>query len=284
MVQEEQGIHSGLFELRRARIRQAAIIVGASWVLAFPALAAPKAPASLPDWGGAWENAGAPENLDLFDGQTADPPGCRATTQPCRSHPPLTAAWELKYRSQLDKTAGGRLQPPSASCMPRGPPADMRTTNDVEFVLRPEEVWIFIENTPLPRRVFTDGRPHYSGREAYPTYAGDSIGHWEGDTLVVETINIKANQIIDRSGLELGPQAKLVERIRRLNKDTMEDLFTVTDPDLLTKPWVVRRLYKHQPQIFDFACAENNRNKVNADGSTDIRGADGKVLSSGIEK
>jgi hypothetical protein len=150
MVQKAQRIRPDLWKL--------ASIVGASWVLALPALAATRPAASLPDWAGSWENAGSPDNLDLFDGQTADPPGCRATTQPCRSHPPLTEAWELKYRSQLDKTAGGRLQPPSASCMPRGPPADMRTTNDIEFVLRPEEVWIFIENTPLPRRVFTDGR------------------------------------------------------------------------------------------------------------------------------
>ena len=267
-----------------AHVRNVASIVGASWVMALPALAASPSPASLPDWSGAWENAGAPENLDLFDGKTADPPGCRATTQPCRSHPPLTPAWEQKYLANLNITTGGRLQPNSASCMPRGTPANMRTTDAIEFVVRPEEVWIFIENTPLPRRIFTDGRPHYSGREAYPTYAGDAIGRWEGHTLVVETINIKDKEIIDRSGVTLSPKAKIVERIRRLDANTMEDLFTITDPEALTKPWVVRRLYRHQPQIFDFACAENNRNKVNADGSTDIRGADGKVISSGIEK
>jgi hypothetical protein len=296
MTQEKQNMHSDLLRLRWglcggrrrfpafARIRRVASIVGTSWVLALPALAATRSPASLPDWSGAWENAGAPDNLDLFDGKTADPPGCRATTQPCRSHPPLTAAWEEKYRANLRITTDGRLQPPSASCMPRGTPANMRTTDAIEFVVRPEEVWIFIENTPLPRRIFTDGRSHYSGREAYPTLAGDSIGHWEGRTLVVETVNLKPYKIIDRSGLELGPNAKIVEHIRRLDSKTMEDVFSIDDPEVLTKTWVVRRLYRKVPQMFDFACAENIRNKVNPDGTTDIRDAHGKVLSSGSDK
>jgi len=243
-------------------------------------VAAIPSPADLPDWAGAWQNAGPPVNTDLFDGGTADPPGCRALSQPCRSHPPLTSAWEERYRANLALSLAGRLPPDSTNCMPRGVPANMRTQDSIEFVVRPEQVWIFIENTHVPRRIYTDGRPHHSGPDVFPTYNGDSIGRWEGDTLVVETINLKPNAMIDRSGIYLGSKTKITERIRKVNANTMEDVYSIEDPDALARPWVVTRQYRRvgHGRIFDYACAENVRNTVAADGSTTTLGPDGKSL------
>ena len=239
-----------------------------------------RAAAALPDWSGVWQNFGPPNFTDLFDGGTAEPKGCRALAQPCRSHPPTTPAWEAKYRSQLALSLAGRLPPDSTTCLPRGTPANMRTQDSMEFVLRPEQVWIFVENIQLPRRIYTDGRPHRTGPGAFPTYAGDSIGHWEGDTLVVETVNLKPNMMIDRSGIYLSGKAKLVERWRKIDDNTIEDKYTITDPEALAKPWEVLRRYKRVPngRMFDYACAENTRNTVDEEGFTHTLGPDGKPI------
>jgi hypothetical protein len=147
-------------------------------------------------------------------------------------------------------------------------------------VLRPERVWIFIENGSQARHIYTDGRPHRRGRDAYLSYTGDSVGRWEGDTLVVETINVTPDIMIDRSGATLSAKARITERIRRLDENTMEDQFVIEDPVALTAPWKVRRLYKRVPnaRIFDYACAENQRNPIDEEGRTRTLDPSGKVI------
>jgi hypothetical protein len=245
-----------------------------------PSAAALRDPETLPDFTGVWVNYGGPENEDLFDGATSDPRGCRATSVPCRSHPPLTPAWEEKYAANLALARAGRLAPESTTCMPRGVPANMRTRDSIEFVVRPEQVWMFSENTHLPRRIYTDGRPHRSGPDAFLAYAGDSIGHWEGDVLIVETINLRQDKMIDRSGIFMSEKMKINERIRRVDADTLEDIFTIEDSEALTRPWVVKRLYRRvkDGRIFDYACAENVRNGVAEDGTTITFGSNGEVI------
>ena len=157
----------------------------------------------------------------------------------------------------------------------------MRTADGIEFVVRPEEVWVFVENNAQTRHIYTDGRGHRKGKDAYHTYTGDSIGHWEGDTLVVDTIHLRPNLSIDRSGIELSDAAHIVERFHLRDKDTFEIDYTVTDPKYLTRPWVVQRLYKRAAgggRIFDYACRENARNTIDADGVTHTLDANGKQI------
>jgi hypothetical protein len=204
------------------------------------ALAAPlPAPSSLPDFTGLYVNAGRPSNTDLFDGATSEPVGCSAAGQPCRSHPPYNATWEAKYGKEQVLARAGTLPDPLTSCMPRGTPGNMRSVDSIEFVVRPERVWIFIENANQVRHIYTDGRGHRTGKDGFDNFSGDSIGHWEGDTLVVDTVGVKGEMMIDRSGAILSNKAHIVERIRRKDPATMEDVFTIDDPVALTHPWTV---------------------------------------------
>ena len=149
--------------------------------------------------------------------------------------------------------------------------------NNYQIVQSPTSVAIIAEVIDI-RIIPLDGRPHAPSNVR--GYLGDSRGRWEGDTLVVETINLKPNAMIDRSGIYLGSKTKITERIRKVNTNTMEDVYSIEDPDALVRPWVVTRQYRRvgHGRIFDYACAENVRNTVAADGSTTTLGPDGKSL------
>lgn len=265
-----------------SRTAIALAIAGSAWsLLAWGAAAAPalRSPESLPDWTGVWQNQGPPTSTDLFDGGTGEPRGCAALSQPCRSHPPYRPDWEARYEKNLATARAGTLPDPLTRCFPRSTPGNMRSPDTIEFVPRPERTWIFIENGSQSRRIYTDGRGHRAGKDAFDDWTGDSIGHWEGDTLVVETVGVKGDEMIDRSGAILSNKARVVERIRRRDERTMEDVFTIDDPVALTGPWVVTRLYRRvNGPIYDYACAENPRNRIDASGRTLTLDAKGNVI------
>ena len=261
---------------RARRLFTSALAVGL-WATC-AAAAAPK-PETLPDWVGTWQNLGAPENNDLFDGSTGEPHGCTATRPPCREHPPYNKEWEAKYTVNLARALAGTMPDPLTKCYPRQTPGNMRTPETIEWVVRPEMTVIFVEDGSHVRRIFTDGRKHRTGKGGFLSFSGDSIGHWEGDTLVVETTNVLGEQMLDRSGAMVSSKAVFNERMRRLGPNQMEDIITINDPTSLTKPWVVRRLYKKvNGDIYDYACSENNRAKVDAEGTTHLLKPDGQIL------
>ncbi len=253
----------------------------ASTALASTALAAHlPAPESLPDWTGVWMNFGPPTSTDLFDGGTSEPRGCAALTQPCRSHPPYKPEWEARYVKNLELAKTGSMPDPLTRCYPRSTPGNMRSPDTIEFVNRPERTWIFIENGSQSRRIYTDGRGHRTGKDAFDNWTGDSVGHWEGDTLVVETTNVKGDEMLDRTGVQLSGKAVIHERFRRLDANRFEDDLVIDDPVALTGPWKVTRVYKRvKGPMYDYACAENNRNRIDpATGKTLTLDTKGNVI------
>jgi hypothetical protein len=103
------------------------------------------------------------------------------------------------------------------------------------------------------RIVPMDGRPH--GPAALRSWMGDSRGRWEGDTLVIDTINFT-----DRTSFRgAGANLHLVERLTRVDADTIEYRFTVEDPTTWTRPWTVSYpIVKTDGPIYEFACHEGN--------------------------
>jgi hypothetical protein len=95
----------------------------------------------------------------------------------------------------------------------------------------------------------------------YPTYSGDSIGKWEGDTLVVDTIGFNDKTWLDSGGLPHSEALHVVERIRRVDHDTLVDDVTIEDPMAYTKPFSAQQLYKLKPawEIQELVCNENNK-------------------------
>jgi hypothetical protein len=133
-----------------------------------------------------------------------------------------------------------------------GPPMISGTyNNNMQIVQTKDYVVIHTEMVHEARIVPLDGRPH----GAIPRWSGDSRGHWEGDTLVVETINFKGAT----SAPSTSAKTKLVERFTRTAADTIKYEFTVSDPTTLTRSWTaVEPLTRIDELIYEYACHEGN--------------------------
>jgi hypothetical protein len=252
-------------------------IAAAALALAVPSPAS----AELPDWSGVWELVGG----TLFDRATAEPPDARAGQPGAREHPPYNPEWEAKYRANIAKVAEDRFPDPVTTCgTPVGFPRIMQVVDGYEFVVTPGQTWILTENGPNALRIYTDGRAHLGEEDIWPTYTGDSVGHWDGDTLVFTTIGLRGEDgtIVDRTGAVLSDRSRGTTRLRKRADGMMEAVITIEDPVALTRPWTVTKTYRKlegDVRIMDYACAENNRNPVDpATGRTLTLDADGKPI------
>lgn len=123
--------------------------------------------------------------------------------------------------------------------------------NNLQIVQTPGYVVILNEMVHEARIIPTDGRPHGTMRR----WTGDSRGRWEGDTLVVDTINFKRETSLTGSSAS----TTLVERFTRVDEETIKYEFTVTDPQMYTRPWsAMMPLRAIDEQLFEYACHEGN--------------------------
>ncbi len=123
--------------------------------------------------------------------------------------------------------------------------------NNVHLFQTPDHLVMLIEMTHTLRVVPLDGRPHGNIRQ----FVGDSRGHWEGDTLVVETLNFHRLTGIRGST----PNAVLVERFTRISPNAIQYGFTVEDPATWTRPWTAEvQLTKNDQPLYEYACHEGN--------------------------
>lgn len=230
---------------------------------------------SLPDWSGIWENSGTPSGKVIFwpfDRATADPPGEAPPRAGDREHPPYKPEWEAKYVALLEDQKKGKFFDPETNCLPAGFPRLLAEPYSMEFIVTPRQTWMIFEQNSQVRRIYTDGRPHPPQEDLFPLWNGHSIGHWEGQTLVVSTVSLKAGQF-DRTGAPFSEQVTVTERIRMIDNDTIENDVIVTDPVMFTQPWNVKRYFRRvkDPGVFilDWSCQENNRNSIK-DGETQL--------------
>ena len=246
------------------------------------------APTALPDWSGVWAMQGG----TVFDRATVKPPnaGVNDPVTP-REFPPYNAEWEAKYVANNERAKTGTFPDPISTCgTPAGFPRLMNLPDTYEFALTPNAAWILTENGPNTMRIYTDGRAHLPADELWGTYTGASVGRWEGDTLVWTTVAMKGSKdgdvILDRTGLTLSENARITTRMRRVDEMNLEAQMTIEDPTSLTKPWVVTKRYRKMPPntwVWDYACAENNRNPISPSGKTLTIGPDGKVLDKVVD-
>ena len=173
---------------------------------------------------------------------------------------------------------------PLTHCLPGGVPLSTLLSEVTKIVQTPGLTLIMLELGGV-RQIYTDGRKHLE--DQWATYTGDSVGHWEGDTLVFTTVALKGfrdkDVILDRTGLVLSDQSHATTRIRKTDLKTIQVEMTIEDPKALTKPWVVTKQFQKMPagtRVYDYGCAENNRNPADVDtGKTLILGPDGKPLN-----
>ena len=214
---------------------------------------------TLPDWTGLWEHTGGFH----FDPQQKGPKATAA----------LTPAYQQMYDKKLADIAKGIQWDPLSACLPAGYPRWLLEPFLREYILRPEEAWLLTEQNAEIRRVYTDDRGHIPADEAYPLWEGDSVGFWDGDTLVIHTNSLKAGEY-QRDQPDFSDQATTVERMRKTGPDTIEDIVDVYDPVSLTKPWHVRQVYRRVKtpglRINHWSCEENNNTVRTDNGSTGI--------------
>ena len=170
--------------------------------------------------------------------------------------PEYLAKWEMMRKSRM---AGSYEFDNNAKCLPPGMPAMMGMAYGMEVMQTKDKITFFSELNDALRRVYLDGRKPTPKILDDPTYAGYSTGHWEGDTLVVDTVALHPDSFIE--GFTPHSDAMTVkERIRFVGPGLLEDRITVTDPKALTKPWETVRTYRKaapgNDQLREFACAE----------------------------
>jgi hypothetical protein len=119
----------------------------------------------------------------------------------------------------------------------------MNSAAPMQFLITPRET-LMINIYRDVRHVYTDGRSLPAEEDRWPTTWGESVGRWEGDTLVVETVSVRNPNRYFFSSPPLSEQARYVERLRMTGPDRIESVMTITDPVALSAPWVVNLVYE----------------------------------------
>jgi len=147
---------------------------------------------------------------------------------------------------------------PAPRCLPPGVPRTGLQPFPWEVVMARDRVVIIYEYQSLVRQIFTDGRGH--PKDLDPTYMGNSIGKWDGDTFVVDTIGLNGKTWLDPKGLPSSDALHVTERYHRLDHNNLEVSYTIDDPKTYTKPWTAKKHFVLKPdwQIKEYVCAENN--------------------------
>jgi hypothetical protein len=205
-------------------------------------------PARTPDWSGVWE-------IDWRNTRKSPP------------RPPmkLTPAYQAKLDAfRAAQKRGENLQGQAANCVPPGLPRIMSQPYPIEFVFAPGKVVMLIEAYMQFRHVFTDGRKHPEDPDA--TFMGHSTGHWEGDTLVVDSVGFTESTEL-APGVPHSDRLRIVERLRRVSPEWMEIQTTLIDPVVLAEPYTSTSSYRHlNDEIREYICLENNRDSADDKG------------------
>lgn len=187
----------------------------------------------------------------LSDGSRGRAPDAPSLT------PEYMAKWQMISKSRI---AGSYEYDYTAKCLPPGMPAMMNMAYGMEVMQTKDKITFFSELNDALRRVYLDGRKPSQKVLDDPTYAGYSTGHWEGDTLVVDTVSLNTNSFIE--GFSPHSDAMTIkERIRFNQEGLLEDRITVTDPKALTRPWETVKTYRKaipgkNDELREFACPE----------------------------
>jgi hypothetical protein len=189
--------------------------------------------------------------------------------------PPLKAqylpAWEAQQKAAKEADARGQpLYTDYVKCLPDGMPAMMLAMFPMEVLQTPGQVTIVQEAYNQVRRVYLNEK-QIPVEDAEPGYWGHSVGHWQGDTLLIDTVGIKEK--VRFRGVPHSDQMRIHERIRLLTPDFFEDRITVEDPVYLTQPWSFAWAYRRLPhyKMLEYVCDSNREYKDPETGGTRLR-------------
>lgn len=206
---------------------------------------APRTPDGKPDFSGLWQTRpGYTSNIakDLKPGEVSFQPW---------------AAELYKHRVETESK-----DDPQARCVLSGVPREHVVPYPFKILNSPGEVVILYEALHSYRQIFMDGRP--LPKNPNPAWMGYSVGHWEGDTLVVESNGFEENNWLDNNGHPGTEALRLTERFRRPDYGHINLEMTIDDPKAYTKPWTVNLLFTAAPdtELIEYVCDENEKDVV----------------------
>jgi hypothetical protein len=203
----------------------------------------PKTADGKPDLSGIWEPNGIKYLINIAaDLKPADVP--------------FTPEAQSLYKMRVE-TMG--KDDPDARCLPSGMPRKDAITSPYKILQSPGLLVFLYESRTTFRQVFLDGRA--LPKDVQPTWDGYSVGHWEGDTLVVETTGMNGLTWLDSNGHPLSDAMRLTEKFKRPDFGHMEIEITIDDPKNYTRPWTV----KENPhlladtELIEYICNENEK-------------------------
>jgi hypothetical protein len=217
----------------------------------------PRTADGKPDLSGVWitgalqlligeQEANAIRQADIAAGRPAPPP---------REPPPYTPAAEAKRQMYVARRG---VDDPMARCLISGVPRITTRPLPLEIVQLPGRVIILYEAHHAFRLIPTDGRPHPA--DAEPSYLGDSVAHWDGDTLVVDVTSFNDKTWLAGVGTIHSEKLHVTERYRRDTYATIIYDVTIDDPEVFTKPWHQQETFRLRPgeRLREYECIENN--------------------------
>jgi hypothetical protein len=177
---------------------------------------------------------------------------------------------ELRARQAESDKRGEPLSNASTQCLPNGMPQMMFAIYPVEFLQTPGQLTVIAEAMSQVRRIYLD-KPQVKIEDVPPGYFGHSVGHWEGDTLLVDTIGVRED-VLGNKDMPHSDQMHIRERIRLVAPDVMHDQITIEDPVVLEKPFTYTVGFRRMPnyEMLEYVC-ENNRDYVDENGVTRMR-------------
>jgi hypothetical protein len=177
------------------------------------------------------------------------------------ANPNLKPSAKAVMKRENDKVlAGGIGYTPRSSCMPAGVPAFMLfpVVEPIYFLQTPKQVTIVFSGDAQVRRIYLDV-PHSDHPK--PSWYGESVGHYEGDTLVIDTVGLNDKTYLDNYRTPHGEKLHVVERWKLVDDMTIQVVFTVDDPDTFNQPWTATYGFRRieRPMPYEEVCAENNQ-------------------------
>jgi len=228
-----------------------------------------------------WKNI--PKNVPL--GADGKPNMSAPAPRTASGHPDLSGIYSSNYKyfanlaadvgldkvpmtDEARKLHAGRVtgllgyEEPDAHCLPQGVPKIDMAPVPFKIVQTDNLVVIVYEAFNLWRQIFLDDREWAS--DLNPSWMGFSKGHWEGDTLVVETRGLNGKQWLDHGGLPASDKLTVIEKFRRPTVGRLDLEITINDPTYYTKPWTAPTNLRLTPdaELFEFICVEGERSSA----------------------
>jgi hypothetical protein len=196
---------------------------------------------SVPDISGIWQVAKYEKSIRTVDGQ----------------RPPLKPAAFEEYARNLRERQKLRPKQDMARCVPPGIPRIMWAPRPVMVLQTARKVTFVHEYQHVLRHIYLD-EPAPDPADLDPTFLGESVGRWDGDTLVIETVGLNDQTVLDRAGLPHSKAMRVTERIRPIDGGKrLEDLVTIDDPETFTASWTARVVFqraKPDVQLQEYHC------------------------------